>query len=26
LIESGKLIGIGLFIAGMVAFIWYNKV
>ena len=26
LIESGKLIGIGLFIAGMIAFIWYNKV
>ena len=26
LIESGKIIAVGLFIAGMVAFIWYNKV
>ena len=25
LIESGKIIAVGLFIAGMVAFIWYNK-
>jgi len=25
LIESGKIIAVGLFIAGMIAFIWHNK-
>ena len=26
LIESGKIVVVALFIAGVVAFIWYNKV